>query len=834
MTLGDRSSATGDGRFVRALERSPETRLAALEQMVQASRDAFLATDREGCITYFSAGAERLYGYTVHEALGQHISTLASETSRLDHRELVAQIGRGLAVGPIETERTRHDGSTVWVEILASPLWGPRGTVVGMVSVHRDMTKRHEAERALAEIEARFRGAMQSAAVGMCICDRGGQFLQANAALCRFFGRSERDLLQCTWMQLTHPNDVALDAVLAAKVLDGSLDHYRLRKRFVRANGEVVWGDLAVAGVPTPLGNITQVVAQVVDVTAEVEAGERLAAAHELLETVLDHSEDGTLQFGPDLRVRFANEQVVALTGIPAERWVGARFAELGFSAERAAMHEANIAKVFQTGEPLTYEFEVDDLAGHRHYEARIAPVLDANDRVVSAIETSRDVTDRVEAEARMADIATHDPLTGLANRIELNDEIRRALARTQRAGGSMAVLLMDLDGFKFVNDSLGHAAGDELIKVAADRLQEVVRTEDLLARAGGDEFVVVMRDLPDPEAAFACAWRIVESFRAPFDAAGAELYSTASVGVAVSTPETVPEDLMREADTAMYRAKSEGGDRIAVFNEELRETVFRRVALEAQLRLALESAEIEVWFQPEVDLVTGHVVAAEALVRWRHPSGEVWAAEQFIDVAEETGLILPIGNWVIAEACRAAAGWNAANEDEPITLRVNLSALQLSDEHCLEVIDRALAESGLAPERMCTEITETSFLRRSKVVHDNLGGLHARGIRVASDDFGTGYASLAQLRDYPVDVVKIDQSFIADLVDDDRSRRLVAGTIALAHRLGMQVTAEGVEQQTQAAVLRSLGCDTAQGFLYARALPSVELADYVANSRRP
>jgi predicted signal transduction protein with EAL and GGDEF domain len=354
----------------------------------------------------------------------------------------------------------------------------------------------------------------------------------------------------------------------------------------------------------------------------------------------------------------------------------------------------------------------------------------------------------------------------------------------------------------------------------AAARLQEVVRAGDLVARLGGDEFVIVMRDLADPAQPVQAAMRIVQAFQAPFNLGDRELFSTASVGVAIAADSSGVVDLLREADTAMYDAKASGRDRVSMFNEDLRTAVITRLSIEADLRHALDRDQLVLWYQPEVSLTSGSVIALEALLRWRHPDGSLWTANRFVEAAEDTGLILDIGDWVLRKACIQGAAWAAARPDRPVTVRVNVSALQLAESGLIEAIDTALAASGLPARLLCVEITETALLRRTSAVIANLNAIHDRGISLAIDDFGTGYASLAYLNQYPVDLIKIDRAFITDPNAPDHDHRLVAGIIALARMLDIPVTAEGVENHDQAAHLREMGCPSAQGWLYSAAVP--------------
>jgi diguanylate cyclase (GGDEF)-like protein/PAS domain S-box-containing protein len=535
---------------------------------------------------------------------------------------------------------------------------------------------------------------------------------------------------------------------------------------------------------------------------------------------VLDTSDDVTMRVGRDHRIEYVNRRAVEVTGIPFEEWIGKKLAELGFPAETFSEMEVSIQRVLDTGEPVTYENETDNLEGHRWYETIVVAQVDSTDSAAHVILTSRDITDRKHDEAELLRLATHDPLTGLANRASLLDEIERALRADRRSGRATAVVLLDLDHFKDVNDTMGHAAGDALLIAVARRLETVVRVGDLVARLGGDEFVVAMRDLEEPAEAVRAAGRLVEANREGFAPAGVELFATASIGVAIATETSDASDLIREADTAMYAAKDAGRDRVSVYNEDLRTAVATRLAVESDLRHALERGQLAVWYQPEIDLTTGTVTAVEALLRWHHPDGSVWTADRFIDVAEDTGLILDIGNWVLRQAATQAAKWAADRPDRPLTVRVNASALQLAEPGLLAAIDEALTASSLDPGLLCMEITETALLHQTTTAIANLAGIHDRGIALALDDFGTGYASLTYLRLYPVNVLKIDRSFITHLTTNDHDRQITAGIIALANALNITVTAEGVEHPDQAALLHQMGCPSAQGWLYSKALP--------------
>jgi diguanylate cyclase (GGDEF)-like protein/PAS domain S-box-containing protein len=551
-------------------------------------------------------------------------------------------------------------------------------------------------------------------------------------------------------------------------------------------------------------------------------AVDQLQSDAELLKVIVDHTADSIVRFDRALRYDFVNDRAIQLTGIGAERFLGATQADLGYPPEEVEVREERISKVFASGDVTTYHDVIVNLEGERWYETTLLPQRDDTGDVTHVIVMSRDVTARKMAEDALVRAAARDPLTGLANRSALLEVLHHAIESSEDSRLTTAVLLIDLDRFKLVNDSLGHAVGDRLLCLAAERIRQNVRPEDLVARHGGDEYVVVMRDLTDPAEAVGVSLRIVEAFRQPLLSGETELSTTASVGISVTAPTRVTidaNDLIREADTAMYVAKANGRDGVSVFDETLRLEVDDRLRIENQLRGALGRGELAMWYQPEVHLRSGRIRSAEALLRWHHPSGEVLPAARFIDVAEDSGLIAPIGAWVLNEVVRQSAVWT----DREVIIRLNLASRQLNDPDLLGAFDRAVARHQARADLLCVEITETTLLHDTPTATRNLKGLTARGVKVALDDFGTGYASLTYLRRYHIDVVKLDRSFVTDIDTSPRDQRLAAAVVAMAQQLDIRVTAEGVETRAQADVVRKLGCSGAQGYLWSPAVPPDE-----------
>jgi diguanylate cyclase (GGDEF)-like protein/PAS domain S-box-containing protein len=461
--------------------------------------------------------------------------------------------------------------------------------------------------------------------------------------------------------------------------------------------------------------------------------------------------------------------------------------------------------------------------------EVVLAQVRIAGEQFITGI--VRDISERRAYEERLQHQAHHDPLTGLPNRALFLDRLNQALNRARRDGQQRAVLFIDLDRFKDVNDSWGHDAGDRLLVGVTARLRACLRDEDTLARQGGDEFTILLEAVADAGEAARVADRLATALDRPFPIEGQEHRITASIGIVMTQGVHLrAEDLLRDADIAMYRAKEAGKARYAIFDPAMQSGLLERLALERELRQALDTDRFVLHYQPIVDLATRAVVKVEALVRWPHPQRGFIPPTTFIPIAEESGLIRPLGRWVLREACRQARLWEQAGL--PVAVAVNLTAHEFQGATLIEEVTSALAATGLTPEHLLLEITESVAMRDVAATTATLATLRGHGVRVAIDDFGTGYSSLAYLKRLPVDTLKIDRAFIDGLGDDPEDTAIVEAIITLAHTLGLQVVAEGVETPAQAAQLRTLGCESAQGYLFARPLPASDLRALLALER--
>ena len=440
------------------------------------------------------------------------------------------------------------------------------------------------------------------------------------------------------------------------------------------------------------------------------------------------------------------------------------------------------------------------------------------------------DVSDRKRMENELERLALYDPLTGLPNRALFGDRLRHVLARRGRQA-TTAVYFLDVDRFKRINDSLGHAAGDEVLCEVAERLRSVVRPEDTVARFGGDEFTILCESVGGVLEAVAIADRLQRPLRNPLRAGGAELRLSASIGVALADADDNGDGqhLIEDADAAMYRAKERGGGRTELFDTAMREGAVQAMRVEQELQRALEQGELRLFYQPGVDLANGRLVGAEALVRWQHPQHGLLAPDRFLEVAEETGLIVPLGAWVVKEACNKLAEWQSQPETANLHLSVNLSARELTHPDVVSMVLGCVRSSQINPRRLTIEVTESTAMADGDTGFRALRDMSDAGLRVAIDDFGTGYSSLEQLRRMPVDIVKVDRSFVAGMSADSIDRELVAAVVGMGRALKLWVVAEGIETADQAEALRELGCQIGQGYLFARPLPVAEMDALVA-----
>lgn len=529
-------------------------------------------------------------------------------------------------------------------------------------------------------------------------------------------------------------------------------------------------------------------------------------------------------------RIKWANRAIERISGYEGHEFIGEDVGVLKSEAHDPSFHKA-MWETVQSGQTWRGEVENRHKDGHSYTaEQSVTPIHDNAGRLTHFVVIQEDITDKLKAQADLVRLAGFDTLTDLPNRDLFMDRLATALDRASRANRRVAVMVMDLDHFKDVNNTLGHDVGDQIIVTVTKRVHSLMRNTDTMARLGGDEFGILLEDLDDTNAASRMVRRMLETFDTPIEMSGRVIKMTASMGVAVYPDDNVdPLDLIRHAELAMYRAKGEGGSAFQYFDQGMDDEIRSRVSLERDLREAIKNEELWLAYQPQVNLESGAVIGAEALLRWNHPTLGFVSPVDFIPVAESSGLILPIGDWIIEEICRQTAEWRAQGMHH-IQMGINVSGHQFEHRELgTQVLDQ-LSRCGLDIEAVDLEITETVAMERTERVTRNVDQLVDAGISISMDDFGTGYSSLSNLQAFPVRRLKIDGSFVRGIGEDQDNEKIVEAVVGLGHSLGLSVIAEGVETEEQVAFLKARKCDEIQGYLISKPLPAADFEAFLTS----
>lgn len=748
------------------------------------------------------------------------------DDARRVHEELAAH---GRVRGRRQRMR-RRDGSLLWVSENSRAVCDASGNALFLEGSLIDVSAEQEAQQALRESEALYRALVQNCRDGVFLIQRG-RMLFLNPALAEMLGYEAQELIGQSYMSLVHPDDAQAQAARRQAREDGSLDVQRYVIRLLHRQGHVLsvevhadaivyHGDIASTGVMR-------------DITVEQRQRQALADAEARYRELFDRSPVGLFRSTEQGRFLDVNPALARMLGYPDAaslvntlEHVDRLYADpedrdrmLECLRETGAVTDFTTRLVAHKGGLLWVNLSVQRAGEHASGMQLAGSVVD--------------VSRQREAEHLLRFHANFDPLTGLPNRWQFEQQLLITLGEAQgRDRHDYAVLFLDLDGFKWVNDSLGHGAGDRLLVAIGERLSLTLGREALLARYGGDEFSLLLKGACPRERAEGMARLIAELFQRPFRVDGQEVYSGASVGIVLGHPDyRWPEQILRDADTAMYRAKALGKGGFAVFDEAMHAEARRRFELQTDLRLALGRGEFIVYYQPIVELDSGRALGCEALVRWQHPRRGLLLPGEFLPLAEEAGLIGEIDLWVLRESCRQAALWRRALGREGFTLSVNMDERLVALPSAPQEISAALAAAGLPASALHIEVTERVFSADMNQAGERLAGLKATGAALVVDDFGTGYSSLERFADSPFDALKIDRGFIRDMGWNVRHRAIVRTIIGFAGDLGLALTAEGVESEEQRAALLAMGCGRGQGYLFAPALSAEEFETW---SQRP
>jgi diguanylate cyclase (GGDEF)-like protein/PAS domain S-box-containing protein len=792
--------------------------------LVEHSTAIVAILDETGRVKWASDSSDAMDGYSPDDVMGRFAGDFAHPddvaTSGWRFEDIVGAPG---STTTFESRLRQPTGGWRWYECtFTNRLDDP--TVDGVIANVHDITDRKLAEIALAESERLFRGIAQSSPVGIYQQDSDNQCVYVNERWQEITGYSFEEALGNGWMRVVHPDDRRRFGVDEA-VRPVRSTPTQTEFRVVRSDGAVRWVALRSAPTHDDGGELVGSVGTIEDITdrrAAQRDNQRLIDIFEATNDVVGIVDPtGEILYLNAAARRFFGlsetgviSALALLETVPpstTERMVN----EIQPGLERDGMWSGELAVTDVSGEVIPM---LAQLLVHRDAEG--------NMEFVSGV--LHDIRERKQFESALAHQATHDPLTGMPNRTLLLDRLDVALTRARRHSLRVAVLFLDLDHFKVVNDSLGHDLGDRLLVAIADRLHMALRPGDTIARFGGDEFVLLCQDLHSRGDAIAIAERVISAVSGPFAVDDAEVFVGLSIGIAFpDNADADPVTLIRDADAAMYRAKERGRGRWEIFDNDLRASAVDRLDIENALRRALDRRELRVFYQPIVELESGTISGVEALLRWEHGERGLLLPGEFIGIAEETGLIVPIGLWVLDQACRQVQRWQASIPDlSPLVVSVNLSGRQLGHPKLVDDINQILTETGLPAERLELEITESVLMDDVEMSEDTLGRLNDLGVRLVVDDFGTGYSSMSYLRRFPVDLLKVDREFVDGLGTDPSDSAIVAAIVTLAHTLGLEAVAEGVETSDQLDELRSLGCDKGQGFLMARPGTGADVAE--------
>lgn len=799
-------------------------------QLFENANDIIYAHDLSGNYISMNQAAERVLGYTREETLAMNMTAIvAPEQLEMVREKLSQKLDGDVGQTIYEVDCLRKDGSWATLEVNSSLIMA-NGEPIAVQGIARDITERKEAREALTKSEERYRDLFENANDLIYTHDLAGNFTSLNRAGELITGYTREEALHKNIAEVVAPEFLEGARTMTAKKLDGDKPTtYELE--VISKDGRRVTLELSTRLIVSPDGLPLGVQGLGRDITQRRETEVSLRKALSLFSSTFESTADGIVVMGLDQQIVTCNRKFIEMWGVDEEvidSQDGSRL--IAYVASQLKDPDElleNLIKVYD--DPMATASQLLELKDGRIFERYSQPQM-LEDKPVGRVACFRDITERTQAEERLRHYALHDALTDLPNRVQFMNHLTQAVDRaTGNDYARFAVLFLDLDRFKVINDSLGHAVGDKLLVAIAEKLTACVRPGDVVARLGGDEFTILLNRSGDLGEVVGVAERLQARISEPLKIDNYEVFTTASIGIVVSSSvERSAEDFLRDADAAMYRAKEAGKARYEVFDREMHVRNMNLLQIETDLRHAVERQEFEVFYQPIVDLASGKANEFEALIRWRHPEHGLVTPDEFVHVAEETGLIIPIGKWILEEACRQTAEWQRRfNLD--LGISVNLSAKQLMHPTLTAQVRDVLFESGLAPNQLKLEVTESTVMEHSERSMNVLSELDELGVTLSTDDFGTGFSSLSYLQKFPFERLKIDRSFIRVMDDDEKSGAIVKTILMLGENLGIEVVAEGVETIDQLERLRQLGCGTGQGYLFSRPIDREAAAAFIA-----
>ena len=812
--IGISHDITTRQRAEEALKESEER----YRNLFENANDLIYIHDLRGNYLSVNKATERVFGYTREEALRMNIQDIAAPEHLNLARRMIADKIAGTNKTAYEVECIAKDGRRLTLEVNTSLIY--RDDVpIAVQGIARDITERHRTELILREREEQYRDLFENANDLIYTHDLQGNFTSLNQAGEIITGYRREEALGMNIAEVVAAEDIeAAREMIANKVAGDVPTTYELK--IIAKNGHYVSLELSTRviyqnGQPIGVQGIGR------DITERKRAEERLKISEQRYRSLGEGIMHQVWTTGANGKIEYVNGRMLEYIGCTIEHILGDNWQDVVHPDDLSEC-QTRWQHSFTTGENYEAEFRLKRYDGkYRWHQARATAGRDTDGEIINWFGTNSDIDDRKIAEAKINHLAGHDTLTNLPNRAKFMNHLERAVSRFEYdpATARFAVLFLDLDRFKVINDSLGHITGDNLLIAFAKRLEECVRPNDIVARLGGDEFTVLLNNVNESGDAVRVASRFLEKLSAPFKLDAYEVFTSASIGIIVSDEvKRQPEDYLRDADTAMYRAKESGKARYEIFDREMHIRNMNLLEMETDLRRAIEQNEFRVFYQPIVALDTARVNEFEALIRWQHPKHGLVMPNDFIEIAEETGLIIPIGRWILREACRQTVEWRRAIPNtERLSISVNLSAKQLMHPSLSGEVSEILRGEALPPGCLKLEVTESMVMENSEKALSVISDLHALGVSLSTDDFGTGYSSLSYLHRFPFDRLKIDRSFVSKMDTDEKSEAIVRTILLLGQNLNIEVVAEGIETESQREALRRLGCRKGQGYLFSK-----------------
>jgi diguanylate cyclase (GGDEF)-like protein/PAS domain S-box-containing protein len=796
-------------------------------QVLETAEEGIWTLDPSGITTFANHRMSEILGRSMDELVGASAFTCIEEQALVD---LLRELDRNYTSGvrrPVETYLQRPDGSRVPVRMSTSPLRDEEGTITGGLVIVTDVSAEEDTKKELILREAWLDAIVANAFDLVVGVSEDGFITFATPSTLKILGLDETQVVVGTHITVfVHPEDLEETVAAFGRALDGfHRDPYECRIR--RADGSYMWFEFTATNL---VGEIDAVIVHGRDVTERVEASAQLERNEAWLEAILHQAFDVVVAIDAHGAVTFATPGIETFLARPLASVIGTRLMDVVHPEDRAMTSAAIAVAMAEPGASESVELRVIRPGGSFIWIEALVTNLLLDPAVERIIINARDITDRHLAEAKIAYHAMHDALTGLPNRYLLDDRLGHAMARREQFNSKLAVAFVDLDHFKFLNDSSGHSVGDSALREVASRLRRACRTGDTVARFGGDEFVLISESVNSLVEAREVGERLLrEVFDEPFEVGKTTIHISASIGVALGEGGVSPDRLMADADTAMYRAKTNGRSRVEVFEPAMRAEATSHLETVEALRRAVDDGDLVVQYQPIVSLSDRSIVGAEALVRLQHPVLGLIGPNDFIPLAEDTGLIDSIGTRIFELACFELGRCLALAPDMRFSMSINVSPVQLRSVRILE-LPKIARRNGVDPSSIILEITESSLLGEDELMPEAIAELRAHGFRIAVDDFGTGYSSLSHLKRLAVDIVKIDQLFTAGVGTSAEDTAIVEAILAMAKALDLTVVAEGVETPEQATALAQRDCAQAQGYLFSRPLPAAELESVISH----